>query len=69
MIVNIRYCPFCNAEFDADTEIFIQAGEVVGCENCVRQTWADFDDDDEEESYADYCDMMNDLAREERVFG
>lgn len=24
---------------------------------------------DEEEAYADYCDMLNDLAREERLFG
>ena len=27
------------------------------------------DEYDEEEAYADYCDMLNDLAREERIFG
>jgi hypothetical protein len=69
MIVNVRYCPHCNAELDADTEIFVQGGEVIGCENCVRQTWADYEDDEDEEGYADYCDMLNDFEREERVFG
>lgn len=62
-----RNCPHCDTQFDADTEIFVQDGDVIGCEYCIRQTWADFDDDDEEESYADYCDFLNDMARDEAL--
>ena len=69
MFLSYRNCPHCDAVLDTDTEIYVQDGAVIGCEFCIKQDWADFDEEDEEESYADYCDMLNDLAREERVFG
>ena len=48
MFLGYRYCPHCDAVLDADTEIFVQGNEVIGCENCVRQTWAEFDEELEE---------------------
>lgn len=69
MITNIRYCPHCNAELDADTEIFLQGREVIGCENCVRVTWADFEDDDEDDYEDDYLDGIYDEMKIERCFG
>ena len=47
-----RNCPHCDSALDADTEIFVQDGDVIGCEFCIRQTWADFDEDDDSEEAA-----------------
>ena len=66
MFLGYRNCPHCDAVLDIDTEIFEQDGAVIGCEYCVRQTWPEFDEeDDEEEMYADHCDFLNDMARDE----
>lgn len=68
MVINYKHCPHCDAELTVDTEIYVQAGDIIGCENCVRQTWADFDDyedDLEDEFYDDLYDEM----KMERVFG
>lgn len=69
MITDYRYCPHCNAELDADTEIFVQGKEVIGCENCVRQTWPDWDEDDDEDYEEDYLDGIYDEIKIARVFG
>lgn len=76
MYLRYKYCPHCDAELDADSEIFVQGNEVIGCDNCVRQTWADFDDEDgydddydDEERDADIYDSIRDEMHIERVFG
>ena len=74
MYLDIKHCPHCGAELDADTEIFVRGWNVIGCEHCVRQTWGDWDEDDEddyddEERDADIYDSLCDELKLERVFG
>ena len=71
MFVEFMRCPACDAILGDGDKIYVRNSEVLGCDNCIEEDYADSEDyeDDEEERYADYCDMLNDLAREERVFG
>lgn len=36
-------CPVCHSELTADVEVYVRWGsnEVVGCEFCIRDCWAD----------------------------
>lgn len=73
MYITSRYCPHCDAELDTDSYIYTQDGNVIGCDNCIKQDWADFDEEDEEELEeeleADYYDSIRDEMHIERVFG
>lgn len=44
----MKYCPHCETLLDAETEVYVMAGEVLGCDNCIRTAWADEFFDEEE---------------------
>lgn len=58
-------CPHCNSLLNADKEVYVRPGksihegaEIVGCENCIRATWADeFLDEDELQDLEDRIDQ------------
>lgn len=64
----MKYCPNCEKELNADTEVFVMGKEVVGCEWCMRSTWADefFDEEElydmEQDRYDNYLwDMSQEM--------
>lgn len=56
----MKYCPHCETLLDAETEVYVRAGEVLGCDNCIRTAWADefFDEEELEEMEQDRRDQM-----------
>lgn len=56
----MKYCPHCETLLDAETEVYVMAGEVLGCDNCIRTAWADefFDEEELEEMEQDRRDQM-----------
>ena len=56
----MKYCPHCETLLDAETEVYVMAGEVLGCDNCIRTTWADefFDEEELYEMEQDRRDQM-----------
>lgn len=67
--MNITRCPHCDCVLGEGDKVYRIGTEVIGCDLCVEEDYIEEDEYDEEEGYADYCDMLNDLAREERMFG
>lgn len=71
----MKYCPICESLLTADTEVYttrrksIHEGvEIVGCDNCIRSTWADefFDEEElydmEQDRYDNYLwDMSQEM--------
>lgn len=48
-------CPYCNSELTADIEVYTRwdsdihsSREIIGCEFCIRDCWADEFFDEEE---------------------
>lgn len=63
-------CPVCDCILETNSTLYVRDGECIGCECCVSIDFPDEEEEDnEEERYADYCDFLNDLAREEKLFG
>ena len=72
----MRYCPNCERELTADTEVFTtyrksvhESVEIIGCENCIRTAWADefFDEEELQEMEQDRRDQaMWDAGKDER---
>lgn len=56
----MRYCPNCEALLNADMEVYVIAGEVVGCEECCTPRYADefYDEEELEEMEQDRRDQM-----------
>jgi hypothetical protein len=56
----MKYCPHCETLLDAETEVYVMAGEVLGCDNCIRTAWADefFDEEELLEMEQDRRDQM-----------
>ena len=56
----MKYCPHCETLLDAETEVYVMAGEVLGCDNCIRTAWADefFDEEELQEMEQDRRDQM-----------
>lgn len=56
----MKYCPHCETLLDAKTEVYVMAGEVLGCDNCIRTAWADefFDEEELYETEQDRRDQM-----------
>lgn len=66
MFLGYRECPHCKMQLDADTAIFVcDDDEVIGCEYCIRQTYADFEDDYEDELEAEAADFAYHSGKEE----
>ena len=69
-------CPNCERELTADTEVFTtyrksvhEGVEIIGCEYCIRSTYADeFFDEEElsarEKAQDDYDNYLGDMNRE-----
>lgn len=72
----MKYCPACDSLLTADTEVYttrrknIHEGvEIVGCDNCIRTTWADefFDEEELEEmerAQDEYDNYLWDMSQE-----
>jgi len=69
MILKDDICPVCGKQLDYLTHIYVRDGECLGCEYCVDEDYPDAEEIDEEEMFADHCDFINDMAREERMLG
>lgn len=69
MFLKDDVCPVCGKQLDYLTHIYVRDGECLGCEYCVDEDYIDDDEPDDDELEADFYDMLNDLAREERVLG
>ena len=72
----MKYCPVCDSQLTADTEVYTkrrknryQSVEIVGCDNCIRSTWADefFDEEDLLELEGEYIDNAQwEMAKDKR---
>ena len=65
----MKYCPHCETLLDAETEVYVMAGEVLGCDNCIRTAWADefFDEEELEEmekAQDSYDNYLWDMSQE-----
>ena len=70
MFLEFMRCPACDAVIGDGDRIYTRDGKVIGCEMCICEDWADSEEEaDEEEMFADHCDFLNDMAREERMLG
>ena len=53
----MRYCPECKTDLNADDNIYVMAGVIVGCEHCTQTMWADEYFDGNVLSEQDYIDQ------------
>ena len=62
-------CPVCNEKILEDSTIFLVNGEIVGCDNCVKELqadeWFDADEFDSQQDYVD--DALWQQAKDRRV--
>ena len=67
----MKYCPVCESLLTADTEVYTtrrkskhEGVEIVGCDNCIRSTWADEFFDEEELEDDEYDNYLWDMSQE-----
>ncbi len=60
-------CPVCGNELDVDTAVYLQGGDVVGCEHCVDITYPCLLEEDAEEAAQDaYENYLWDYSQERK---